>query len=109
MFGIGRWLKKTAIGKRVKAAQVQLEELAADAGFQAEFATVKHALEKLMDELQTKVVNGVLLTGAQKWAAASLWLRTDYPNFAPYIAQAHKWATAWVNLKKAAGLYASND
>lgn len=101
MFGWGRKLKQTKIGLKLEAAKDRLEKLADDHDFRHVFNAVKKEVEKQIDILEGHIA----ISGVQKGQKLLDWLRNNHPDTIPHLGKFLEWASAWVDLKKAAGLF----
>lgn len=101
MFGIGRWFKKTKVGKHFEKAKDELEGLFDNAGFSEVFDEVKGTLEALVQQAEAEIVGA----GLTKWAWVRQALVRKFPGAESFIGLLHKWATAYVETRKAQGLF----
>ncbi len=101
MFGIGRWFKKTKVGTHFEKAKDQIEGMFDEHGFGEVFDLVKESLESLMQRAESTLV----ASGLSKWAWVRDQLIQRYPGAESYIGLLHKWATAYVESRKALGLW----
>lgn len=101
MFGIGRWFKKTKVGKHYENAKDQLEGLFDEAGFGEVFDECKGYLEDLVRQAEATIV----AAGASKFAWVFDQLTQKFPEARKFIGLIRRWATAYVENKKAEGLW----
>lgn len=101
MLGLGRWFKKTKVGKHFETAKDNLEGLFDQAGFREVFDEVKMELEALILKAEATLV----MAGASKWAWVRQELIRKYPGAESFIGLLHKWVTGYVEIRKAQGLW----